>query len=141
MRPFLLTPAKGDYALLIYLADERRLQIGALGVFDFPAGYYVYVGSARGSGGLRARVGRHLRPPGAKPRRWHIDWLLAAAAGVDVFSLVGEERQECAWAAAMQQTPGAQIVAPGFGASDCSCPAHLIYLPQRPELETLLGGP
>jgi hypothetical protein len=36
-------------------------------------GRYLYAGSAYGSGGLKARVSRHV--PRAKPSRWHIDQL------------------------------------------------------------------
>ena len=53
---------KGTYALLLHLDSQRRIAVGRLKEFDFPAGHYVYVGSALGPGGLGARIGRHLRP-------------------------------------------------------------------------------
>ena len=40
-------------------------------------GCYVYAGSARGPGGIRARVRRHLRPD--KTPHWHIDQVTAYA--------------------------------------------------------------
>ena len=43
----------------------QPISIGRLGQQHFPIGDYFYVGSARGAGGLRARVGRHLRGDGA----------------------------------------------------------------------------
>jgi len=48
-----------SYQLLIKLADKRRIKVGRLGSFIFPAGYYVYTGSAKI--GLEARIARHLR--------------------------------------------------------------------------------
>ena len=42
--------------------------------FYVPRGVYVYVGSAKGSGGLYARVKRHLS--NVKRLFWHIDYLL-----------------------------------------------------------------
>ncbi|MDZ4211617.1 MAG: hypothetical protein U1C59_07880 [Methylotenera sp.] len=47
------------YQLDILLAEPARLSIGKLGVFDFPAGRYVYTGSARCN--IEARIARHLR--------------------------------------------------------------------------------
>jgi len=45
-------------------------------VFAIPRGVYLYVGSARGFGGLKARVARHLRA--VKKVHWHVDYLLAS---------------------------------------------------------------
>ncbi|ELK52825.1 hypothetical protein D320_13259, partial [Haloferax sp. BAB-2207] len=49
----------GTYAL-VFDAPEATVEVGALGEHRFPAGAYVYVGSAFGTGGLR-RVRRHRR--------------------------------------------------------------------------------
>ena len=43
----------GTYVLLLQLPTDEELTIGKLGTFDFPAGWYTYVGSAFGSGGSR----------------------------------------------------------------------------------------
>lgn len=51
----------GTYALLLKLDKQERITVGKLGTFDLPAGYYLYVGSALGPGGLRARLTRHRR--------------------------------------------------------------------------------
>jgi len=53
------------------------------GQIPFPAGWYVYTGSARN--GLAQRVGRHLRHN--KRKHWHIDYLLAVADRVEAFVL------------------------------------------------------
>ncbi len=50
---------KGTYALIMRLPGPRMISIGNHSPTRFPAGYYVYVGSALG--GIEARVNRHLR--------------------------------------------------------------------------------
>jgi len=115
----------GTYALLLELEQPAGITIGRLGTSFFPAGYYVYVGSALGSGGLAARLARHGRQN--KKLHWHIDYFLVHARIVGIDTDDSGQRLECAWARTMLSRPGAQVVAPRFGASDCTCPSHLIY--------------
>ena len=65
---------KGTYILVADMVQMKRLEIGSLGEFDIIPGFYAYVSSAFGSGGLRARIGHHLEPT-TEPH-WHIDYLL-----------------------------------------------------------------
>jgi len=120
----------GTYALVLRLRRRTRLPIGALGEHALPAGWYVYVGSARGPGGLAARVGRHWRGDGA--RHWHIDYLQPALRLTAVWWAPGAARRECAWARALQARPGATAPVPRCGASDCRCPAHLWHFAAEP---------
>ncbi|HIE52247.1 MAG TPA: GIY-YIG nuclease family protein [Armatimonadetes bacterium] len=119
----------GVYQLLLRLPRPRTMQIGRLGRFTFPAGWYVYTGSALN--GLEARIARHLRRK--KRLHWHIDYLLQQAEIEAVFIYPTQEREECARNAEVLAQPGARIIAPRFGASDCRCPAHLVYLGNRGE--------
>jgi Uri superfamily endonuclease len=64
---------KGTYILIVQVSQMKRLAIGSLGQFDIIPGFYACVGSAFGSGGLRARIGHHLEST-AEPH-WHIDYL------------------------------------------------------------------
>lgn len=105
--------------------------MGALGAFHFPAGWYVYVGSAHGPGGVDARLRRHRSP--RKALRWHVDYLRAAARWVEAWAAPLARDGECEWARRLAQLPGAQIPAPRFGASDCRCPGHLVHFPARPD--------
>jgi Uri superfamily endonuclease len=118
----MLPPTPGTYALVLELAAANTLVIGRLGEFRLAAGTYVYVGSALGPGGLRARVGRHLRRE--KKPHWHIDALTAAALMVEVWAVESKNRLECHWAAALRALPGTRIPVAGFGASDCACTTH-----------------
>jgi Uri superfamily endonuclease len=121
---------RGSYALGLALDSEANLAVGRLGAFVFPPGYYLYVGSARGPGGLPARLGRHRRRE--KRPHWHVDYLRLRARLVERWTVLSEERLECVWAQALLAMPGACIVAPGFGASDCGCSSHLIHFDRRP---------
>lgn len=118
----------GAYQLLIRLHRRQRISVGKLGEFDFPAGYYVYTGSAMG--GIEARVARHLRS--SKRMRWHIDYLLERGTILRYASRVSSTRQECAANAAVLDISGAAVVARGFGSSDCGCAAHLVYFESEP---------
>ena len=127
----------GSYALELLLLETIELQIGRLGRFAFPAGAYLYLGSACGPGGLRARLGRHLLPPEARRVRWHIDALrLAAVPRALGYIIYGRSASidrpvECLWSQALSGQPGSAIPAPGFGARDCRCGclAHLVAFP------------
>ncbi len=119
----------GTYAVSFTLPEALKVSVGRLGYFDFPAGQYVYLGSARGPGGLRARLGRHIRGNGHA--HWHIDYLRPHLELRAVGYLFASENLECAWSRSLAAMPGARQPAPGFGASDCiqGCPAHLIAFP------------
>ena len=97
------------------------MHVGALGTFVFPAGRYLYTGSAVRN--LEARIARHRAR--AKRLRWHIDYLLAAP-GARVVTVLRSAAAECE---RNRATRGAVLV-PGFGASDCraGCGSHLKYL-------------
>ncbi|MDY6770104.1 MAG: GIY-YIG nuclease family protein [Candidatus Nanohaloarchaea archaeon] len=127
----------GTYTLLIRLAADAAITVGALGELEFDHGFYGYTGSAFGPGGF-ARVDRHRRTAAGdnETRHWHIDHLLAhpEAAIVDVFTLEGEDR-ECDIA---QELPGEPV--DGFGASDCSCGSHLMFSRDRDELAAALAS-
>jgi len=95
-----------------------HVRIGSLGSFDFPAGLYIYTGSARRN--FEARITRHLST--AKKMHWHIDYLLAAP-GVKVREVRRFAEAECT----INQSLDGDIPVIGFGASDCraGCGSHL----------------
>ena len=109
------------YQLKIEITLPVSVTVGRLGRFLFPAGRYVYTGSAKRN--FEARIARHLRTE--KTLRWHIDWLLAARS-VKVVGVRRSRKDECD----LNQSVRGRVVAPGFGASDCGegCGSHLLYL-------------
>jgi Uri superfamily endonuclease len=110
--------AARTYQLLIEVAAPVRVRVGRLGVFDFPAGLYIYTGSALRN--FEARVARHLAP--AKKMHWHVDYLLAAP-GVRVREVRRHSAGECA----INHLVAGVVVVSGFGSSDCraGCGSHL----------------
>jgi sugar fermentation stimulation protein A len=118
MKGGIVSPAKGTYILLIEMPRGVRMKVGALGVLEFPRGFYAYCGSAMG--GLRARINRHLRRE--KKVRWHVDYLLKKGSVRKVLSAETNERLECQLAAGLCD---AFNIYPGFGSNDCRCPSHL----------------
>jgi len=106
------------YQLLIEVAEPVRVCVGRLGMCDFPAGLYVYTGSALRN--FEARVSRHLSV--TKKMHWHIDYLLAAA-GVRVIEVLRHAEAECV----VNQRVDGVVPVKGFGASDCraGCISHL----------------
>lgn len=120
----------GTYALLLSSEERKQIDVGALGTMKVQRRDYVYVGSAFGAGGLRARVGRHARGEGAL--HWHVDYLRAVTTLDAVWYTCDDTRRECTWADLLQNMPGARIPVDGFGASDCSCLAHLVSFEEAP---------
>jgi Uri superfamily endonuclease len=118
------------YQLILRLPKRSRIRVGRLGTFDFPAGFYVYTGSAKR--GLFSRIQRHRSEN--KKRFWHIDYLLAKAQIHDVRVFRNSDLSECDLARRVASKPEAKIIAPGFGASDCRCQSHLVFFRSRQEL-------
>lgn len=116
----------GTYALVIRVHEPTTIRGVRPGTVRLPVGHYMYLGSARGPGGLQARIRRHLRQPSQKRLHWHIDRLTAQNEIVEVWWATGTDRQECTWAAWIAAV--GDLAVPGFGASDCRCPGHLYWL-------------
>lgn len=112
----------GVYLLIVRLAAGSRIRVGGLGTFGFPAGCYVYVGSAQRN--LSHRLARHTRRD--KPLRWHIDYLTTRGTVLGAIVEQAPRSRECELAGLLASE--AHIPAPRLGASDCGCPAHLFYL-------------
>jgi Uri superfamily endonuclease len=121
----------GTYALILECAVRAGLRIGLRLKMDTEPGYYIYVGSAFGPGGVRARVSRHFKREKAK--RWHIDFLRESVIFREVWYTHSPEHLEHVWARIFQDMAGVLPVE-GFGCTDCKCRAHLFRIPERPDL-------
>ena len=120
-----IQPKPGTYALVLFCASSARIRVGRLGTMQLQRGYYVYLGSALGPGGLRARIAHHQRRS-TRPH-WHIDHLRGHTRFHSVWLSYDGKRHEHEWARATQKVKDATIPFPRFGASDCSCPSHLYF--------------
>lgn len=104
------------------------MEVGVLGLLEFPQGFYAYCGSAMG--GLRARISRHLRSK--KKIQWHVDYLLAKGRVKGVMCAETNNRLECRLADGLGN---AFNTYPRFGSSDCHCPSHLFFSKELPALQ------
>lgn len=128
---------KGTYLLILYLAAPcHHLRIGQLGYYDFAAGYYLYVGSAFGIGGLPVRLAYHRQPHKVRPH-WHIDYLRPHADLQAIWSVACPQRLEPTWCHALMEVQGVEIPIRGFGSSDTRLPSHLFYMVRLPSIRFL----
>ena len=125
-----LPAVPGVYVLLLRL-DEACALAGPFDGRELAAGWHAYVGSARGPGGLRARLGRHLRR--RKKPRWHVDQLTMRAAQIWALPIIEVPTPgpglltECILAKRLLATGAFTCPLPGFGSSGCTaCESHLL---------------
>ncbi len=74
----------GLYVFLMRLKEPQSVQVGALGLFNFPEGWYLYTGQAKHN--LAKRVERHWSLK--EKLHWHIDYLATAPSSEPVGAIV-----------------------------------------------------
>lgn len=116
----------GTYGLVLACQRAQVVRVGRLGHLQLRPGFYVYVGSAQGPGGLRARLRHHLAP--VRRPHWHCDYLRPVCVPVAVWFSAGSRHVEHTWAQCLARSGQSTVPLPGFGASDCSCVAHLFFV-------------
>jgi Uri superfamily endonuclease len=122
---------KGTYALVLWSDASTSTRVGRWSRLDIRPGYYVYVGSAFGPGGVLARVSRHCRE--VKNKHWHVDYLREFANLAAVWYSHSPVRLEHRWAEALA-TMDEMTPIKGFGFSDCKCEFHLFSVATKPTL-------
>ena len=115
----------GTYALIYSTRHKCQPEIGRLGILDLNPGFYIYVGSAFGPGGLKARIAHHCRK--AERPHWHIDYLGPFLDLRQIWYTCGPVHHEHQWARIMENTRGVSVPLVGFGSSDCRCNCHLFF--------------
>jgi len=134
--PAIVTRRPGTYALILFACAPCQIVVGRWGALDIVPGYYVYVGSAFGPGGVSARIRRHCRQ--RKKLRWHIDYLREVTTPVKVWCGFGGRDLEHRWAGIFAcrnvfSRGGGLNAIPGFGCSDCRCASHLFATDTAPD--------
>lgn len=127
-----LPDCQGTYVLLLEACRWTRLTIGKFGQLPLQPGCYLYVGSAHGPGGIRARVGRHLKS--GKSLRWHIDYLREWSRPIVIWYTCDSRPLEPIWVDALSEVNGITVPMTGFGASDHSGRTHLYFCRRCPRL-------
>ncbi len=130
----MLTSDPGTYALILQSHSPQSIQVGRWGGLELQPGYYIYVGSAFGPGGVRARVSRHLRRD--KRKHWHIDYLRDYMNPLEVWVSYEVDHLEHEWAGVLIEM-SEMIPIQGFGCSDCKCYTHLFFTLGMPKSDQL----
>jgi Uri superfamily endonuclease len=124
----------GAYAMAIELSDEVAVTFSGRLRIALPAGRYLYCGSAKGPGGLKARLSRHMRR--GKSVRWHVDQL--TEQGLVIGSWIFPGGDECRLVQMCSHLP---MPIAGFGSSDCAtCRSHLLHWSNGTALPTLISA-
>ncbi len=114
---------KGTYLLFIKLSKLVEIRIRGK-TYLLNEGYYIYIGSAFGAGGLSSRLHRHLRK--IKKKHWHIDQITVSKYSEIIgIGVLPKQRVECE----LSKTIGnieKTVPITGFGNSDCKkkCISH-----------------
>ncbi len=117
-------PLPGAYILAVELSASVPVALTGKPVACLNPSRYLYCGSARGSGGIRARLRRHMRR--GKVVRWHIDRLTEVGVVLGAWAFPGGD--ECDLVAALSGLP---VPIAGFGSTDCTrCHSHLLQWPE-----------
>jgi Uri superfamily endonuclease len=124
----------GTYALIFSACHKRQPEIGKLGIFELKPGFYIYVGSAFGPGGLKARIDHHRKRAG-RPH-WHIDYLGPFLKLIEIWYTYDPVHREHQWAKLISNIRGTSVPLVGFGSSDCRCKSHLFFRNARPSIRT-----
>lgn len=121
---------KGSYLLvfrlpetsIIFRGEEARLGPGVC----------FYAGSAFGSGGLKSRIGRHIRSE--KKVHWHIDLITERFRPVMILVNEGEKSFEHDYIKYLSECKDAVFPLRNFGNGDCNvCPSHLVCFSNLPK--------
>ncbi|MFQ5722066.1 MAG: DUF123 domain-containing protein [Candidatus Aminicenantales bacterium] len=119
--------SRGCYILVTELKKNIRLTAGRLPSKLFLPGTYLYVGRAKNT--LPGRLKRHFQKK--KKLFWHIDYFLQQAEIKEIW-IKNSYFDECQIVQSIKEiASSSSFPLKKFGASDCHCPSHLIYLPKK----------
>ncbi|MEA5536808.1 GIY-YIG nuclease family protein [Crocosphaera sp. XPORK-15E] len=135
--PLNLPSQPGTYCLVFHCSTSSPVTIGKLGTYQIKPGYYCYIGSAFGQGGLKSRITRHLKIN--KRHHWHLDYLRASLTPLELLYSTDTMKREHQWAELLLKDEHSNIPIKKFGSSDCDCPAHLFYYEVKPRLEFFIA--
>ncbi len=131
-----INPAPGSYILIMQNQVDLCITIGKRGMLSIFHGYYLYVGSAFGPGGISARVRHHSRIQD-RPH-WHIDYLRKHTRLTEIWFSYDQIRREHQWASLLKTQDNVSVPMPGFGATDCNCSSHLLFCSSKPDFNAFI---
>jgi len=118
---------------LFKLKEELTFKVRGGKLFNLKPSFYLYVGSAFGSGGLKSRLLRHLKRN--KKPHWHLDFITTSSSFCPISAyLFAKKRIECNLAGELLKEFN---FVPSFGSSDCTCPSHLFSIDNLLKLDSI----
>jgi Uri superfamily endonuclease len=130
----------GTCCVLFRSHKRRRTQIGRWGCLYIEPGYYLYVGSAFGPGGVAARVLWHCRKSRrSTAKHWHMDYLKDHVTPVVVWCSYALTCLEHRWARRLLRMAEMTPI-DGFGCSDCQCQTHLFHTSTEPASDRIINA-
>ena len=121
----------GTYALILENESSLGIRIGRRGNLQLIPGFYIYIGSAFGPGGIPARTAHHKKIQHSP--RWHIDYLRKHADLTEIWFSYDTKKREHQWAKQLEQQSNIVVPMAGFGSSDCHCTTHLFFSWVKPD--------
>lgn len=127
----------GVYILVFYLSQRADITFNRKNSrHSSPPGWYLYVGSVYGSGGLNRRLGRHQRQHNTGKRlHWNVDYFREHSTLCEIWHCeTADVEVEHQWSRILNELIGGTVPVPKFGASDgeAHCPSHFFYFLNRP---------
>lgn len=123
---------KGSYVLILENRIPCNIKVGTLGSLAFDKGFYAYIGSMFGSGGLEARIKRYFT---IKRKHWHIDYVLDYMQIIEVFVLPEKNCESFLANIAVKKFKYIK----GFGCSDQKHDiSHLLYFGEKHEVKKFI---
>lgn len=119
--------SNGTYLLYLKVSEPITIRIPKQEI-TIDKGYYLYVGSAFGAGGLTSRIHRHLRRK--KKNHWHIDQItMSKHCSMHGIAAFLNEKIECQIAQKLTDIEKVSYVE-NVGNSDCKnkCSSHLFKI-------------
>jgi Uri superfamily endonuclease len=118
--------AKGIYVFIFRVLNDLNISIGSLGMVYIPQGLYGYIGSARGFGGVKARVLHHIKK-NKKRLWWHIDYLTTMPDVAPLYIVFAETVKDIEYSLSQQMDLAYcwNRYIKGFGSSDKDSYTHL----------------
>ncbi|MCX8189351.1 MAG: GIY-YIG nuclease family protein [Nitrososphaeria archaeon] len=123
---------KGSYVLVLENKKACNIEVGSLGKIMFSEGFYAYIGSMFGPGGLEARIRRYFT---RGKRHWHIDYVLDHMRIIGVYVLPEKNFESFLANAAVKNFNFIKR----FGCSDKkSDVSHLLYFKKEHEFNDFM---
>lgn len=124
----------GTYALIMENETRKDIAIGKHGNLPIRPGFYIYIGSAFGPGGVSARVSHHIKIQTSP--HWHIDYLRQYAGLIEFWYSLDPRKREHQWALLLEKQSPNSVPMTGFGSSDCQCTSHLFFSSLKPDFSS-----